>query len=389
MLLLVLGSSGAARATDDSVKAAVRALADEAKRDFEAGSYEQARQKFQRAYDAAKVPRLAVWTARSSVELGKLVRASELYREATLLAPNDLWIGNLQQQAQAEARTGLAALLPRIPTLRIRVEGALVDSVAVMVDGVTISPALFGLGIPCDPGLRRVLGRRNSETVEQTIHLAEGRTQEVVLRFPAVVGVASPIPTPPAPPPYVAPPSPAWPAPSPAWPAPSPAWPTPAPPPTGLAPSAPTPSFPVPGTETPAPGATGSALTGQGEVTLVHPTPSTERPAPTGSARRTWGYIVLGVGTVGLLTGIGTGIALASSNLRGQCPNNTCDPTRTSSSYVTNYNAMRTISTVGFIAGGVGVAAGLTLLLWPAPNPTGTKAAIWIGPSSAGLAGRF
>jgi len=111
LLLTIVGfGTGTARATDDSVKGAARALSNEAKRDFDAGRFEEAGRKFQRAYEVAKVPTLALWAARALAKHGQLVAASELYRQATRLTANDLWVGNAQQQAQADAAKELAEL---------------------------------------------------------------------------------------------------------------------------------------------------------------------------------------------------------------------------------------------------------------------------------------
>ena len=72
-MVFLVAASGVAGATDDSAKAAVRELANEAKRDFDAGRFEEAKPKFQHAYAVARVPTLAVWTARASVKCGQLV----------------------------------------------------------------------------------------------------------------------------------------------------------------------------------------------------------------------------------------------------------------------------------------------------------------------------
>jgi hypothetical protein len=187
VLATVLALSGIAHATDDSAKGAARELANEAKSDFDAGNFEAAGSKFQRAYEIAKVPTLAVWAARSLVKRGHLVAASELYRQAALLAPNDLWIGDSQQQAQADAEKELAELRPRIAKLHIRVEGAAVGDVELTVDDVKIATALLGIDIPTDPGRRRVVGKRGAEVVDQTVELGEGERKEAVLKFNAVV----------------------------------------------------------------------------------------------------------------------------------------------------------------------------------------------------------
>jgi len=192
----ILVWSGTARATDDSAKGAARDLANEAKRDFDKGNFEEAGLKFQRAYEIAKVPTLAVWAARALVMRGQMVAASELYRQATLLSPNDLWVGNAQQQAQADAGKELNELQPRIPRLRISIEGAEAKDVELTVDDVKISTALFEIALPANPGRRHVVGKRGTEVVGQTVELAEGERKETVLRFSAVTPNAAPTPIP-------------------------------------------------------------------------------------------------------------------------------------------------------------------------------------------------
>jgi len=182
-MVFLVAASGVAGATDDSAKAAVRELANEAKRDFDAGRFEEAKPKFQHAYAVARVPTLAVWTARASVKCGQLVAASELYRQATQLVPNDLWMGTAQQRAQADARKELEELRPRIPRLRIRVEGASPNEVDVSMDDVRLSNALLGFDMPADPGPRHIAGKKGDETVEQTVELREGERQDAVLKF--------------------------------------------------------------------------------------------------------------------------------------------------------------------------------------------------------------
>jgi tetratricopeptide (TPR) repeat protein len=187
-MVLLAAWPGAARATDDRTKAAARELANEAKRDFDAGRFEEAKPKFQRAYAVARVPMLAVWAARASVKCGQWVAASELYRQATQLTPNDLWIGNAQQRAQEDAKKELEDLRPRIPRLRIRVEGATPDEVDVSMDDVHVASALLGFDIPADPGPRHIVGKRGTDITEQTVELREGEHHDAVLKFsPAVI----------------------------------------------------------------------------------------------------------------------------------------------------------------------------------------------------------
>jgi tetratricopeptide (TPR) repeat protein len=322
-LTMVVAWSGVARATDDSAKGAARELANEAKRDYDASRFEDAGHKFQRAYEVAKVPTLAVWAARALARCGQLVAASELYRQATHLTPNDLWVGNAQQRAQADAEKELAELQPRIPRLRVRVEGAAANEVEVTIDEVKLASALYGFEIPKDPGRRRIVGKRGGETVEQAIELGEGERKQAVLTFKAALAEKLPI------------------------------------------------------------GETDQARQRRDELVTAQPAP-----ARSGGAQRTWGWVAVGVGAAGLITGAVTGIVVAAdSGLRNDCPNNTCDSSK--SDKANTYNLMRNLSTVGFIVGGVGVAVGVTLLLWAPKHEAAPQMALWFGPGTAGFKGAF
>jgi hypothetical protein len=342
LVLTIVGYwSGTARATDDSVKGAARALSNEAKRDFDAGRFEEAGRKFQRAYEVAKVPTLALWAARSLAKHGQLVAASELYRQATRLTANDLWVGNAQQQAQADAAKELAELQPRIPVLRVRVEGAAANDVTLTIDGAMIASALFGIDLPADPGWRRVVGKCGDESSEQTVYLREGDHKEAVVKFSARPPVQAANPA----------------------------------------------AVPMAATPMAQPVATAGAE-GSSAGTLTTPTPPAEATS-SGGAQQTWGWVAVSVGAALLVMGGVTGIVvLSDSSLRNSCPNGVCTST-VSKSKVDNYNLMRTLSTVGLIAGGVGAAVGVTLLLWTPKREGDTRAALWLGPGSVALKGTF
>lgn len=93
--------------------------------------------------------------------------------------------------------------------------------------------------------------------------------------------------------------------------------------------------------------------------------PDRSRPAPAaGSTQRTLGWVSLAVGGVGLSLGGATG-ALAL-NKRSQlkddgCSDSTCPSDKQSE--VDSLDTLRTVSSVGFIAGGVLAATGLVLVL--------------------------
>jgi hypothetical protein len=196
-LTFVTAWSGVAHATDDSAKADARNLAKAAKRDFDAGHFEDAQVKFQRAYAIAKVPTLALWTARVLVKRGQFIAGADLYRQATQLAPNDLWIGKAQEQAQADAKRELAGLELRIPKLRIHVQGAMPNEVQLTVDDLKITGAILGSDLPAvlpvDPGQHRVVGKTRAQTLELAIDLAEGESKDAFLKFNEGASVAAPV----------------------------------------------------------------------------------------------------------------------------------------------------------------------------------------------------
>jgi hypothetical protein len=118
-----------------------------------------------------------------------------------------------------------------------------------------------------------------------------------------------------------------------------------------------------------------------------------EAPAPSGSGRKTAAFVALGIGGAGLAVGGVAGILAMSKHtqLKQHCPDGTCDPD-TQGAALDSYHMVGNISTIGFIAGGVGVAAGAILLLTQPKESAAPAAATWspfIGVGSAGVRGKF
>jgi hypothetical protein len=105
--------------------------------------------------------------------------------------------------------------------------------------------------------------------------------------------------------------------------------------------------------------------------------------------QRTWGWVGLGVGAVGLTLGAATGIIVAVKygKLSDDCPNQECTPKHWAAS--DSYATLRTVSTVGFVVGAVGAAAGVTLLLTSPKEKSAPKVGLWVAPSFAGVNGSF
>jgi hypothetical protein len=108
-----------------------------------------------------------------------------------------------------------------------------------------------------------------------------------------------------------------------------------------------------------------------------------------GKVMRTAGFVSLGAGAVGI--GIGTVFGIMALGKKSQidsnpaCQDERCAPSQQSK--VDSYNTARTVSSVGFIAGGV--LAGLGVVLVVAAPKGAPRTEAWVSPNAAGLRGSF
>ena len=334
VLLGVLHTSAvAAEPVDDATRGAARNLGYEGIAEFQAGRFESAAQMLDRAYLALKVPSLGLWSARAFEKTGRLVAASERYREVMRLDPSggDLAV---QRQAQADAARELPALTARVPTLVIVVQGAAGEPVSVTVNGAPMPASLLGAKRPVDPGTVNVEVSAGQRKKSEQITVAEGehRSLELTLDAPAPFTTAEPSSA------------------------------------ASLAPSTP-PATPVRPAPSPA------ADTGGGSTTTL-------------------AIVAFGVGGAGLILGGVTG-GMAASRIqdiddRDVCRDNECPLSMRDE--VDEYNTLRTLSTVGFGVGIGATAAGAALLLAAPKTQTaaGTfRVAPWFGPGAAGFVGEL
>lgn len=121
---------------------------------------------------------------------------------------------------------------------------------------------------------------------------------------------------------------------------------------------------------------------------------STPSASPADADRsRTWqptvGWVAVGAGVVGVGLGGFFGYKAMSERKSiddsGLCVGDRCPPSLQDSA--DKLSLYRTVSTVGFVAGGVLAAAGVTLLLTAPSQPAQT--ALYVGPGSAGIRGSF
>jgi hypothetical protein len=229
--------------------------------------------------------------------------------------------------AQAEAKQELAALEPRIPMLKVVVKGADPKQVKVTIDGAEVPSQMIGIARPVDPGAREVAATAPGFAAEPRKVTLAEGAKETVELELVADGSA------------------------------------------------------------PAPGDGGAAAAGSGEVTA-------DPGAGGGDGLRIASYAAFGVGVVGL--GLGTLFALQSSGKRkdadalceGGCP---VEKKAEVNDLYDQAGSKQTLATVGFIAGGVGVAAGVTLFLLSGKKskPSAARVTPWVGYQAAGVTGTF
>lgn len=330
-ILAVALVSGHARAADvdEATRASVRDVGYQGLRAYKAGRYAEALEKLDRAYSVLKLPTLGLWSARAMAKVGKWVEAAERYLAATRLEPGS-GEKEVQKEARKAAKVERSELLPKIPKLTVSVEPKPSEEASVTIDGAEIPLALLGEPRYVNPGKHQVVATDQGERAEQEVTLEPGGSDSVVLHLniPEAAGTASP-------------------------------------------------------------GARkGSKSSGAGPKDT-----GVSSDQGLGGYQRTAAWGVLGLGAAGLAVGVTTGLMASSkkSSLESsdQCVDRVCGPDQYDS--VDSYNSLRTMSTVGFIVGGVAAAGGMVLLL-TAPESEPTKEAgitPLIGPLSAGLRGRF
>jgi len=232
------------------------------------------------------------------------------------------------KSARAEAATLAEQIAPKIPSLVVKLEDPPPD-VTVTVDGATLPAETLGHPRKLDPGDHTVVARGRGVSDEtRAVRLEEGAAETVTIVFPRARALAAPAPSVPAPVPAAS-----------AAPAPRPA---------------------------------------SHEETRARTSPLV--------------YVGFGVGAAGLVVGaIGGGVALAEKGKLGPlCEGLSCDPS--AKKIVSSGRTWATVSTVGFVVGGVGVAAGIVGLLMPRREVVvvpGLTARLVLDPGAVGLEGTF
>jgi len=188
--LAALSQAPAARAQTAEEKAAARDLATRGITALSEQKYAEALDLVSRAEQILHAPTHLLLIAQAQAGLGRLVEAKETYlklsrEELPASAPAAF------KRAQDSAKEELAAIEPKIASLRIDLEGAEGKKVTVKLDDQPVLPALIGVYRPIDPGKHEVVAYPMGQSpVKGAVALGEGEKKEIKLSIPA-----GPLPT--------------------------------------------------------------------------------------------------------------------------------------------------------------------------------------------------
>lgn len=342
-----LVTAAPAEAQTKEQKAGARAAADAGGDAFDAGKYAEAADLFERAERLMHAPPHLLYAARSHVKLGHLVEARELYLTLTRERLPDS-APRVFRDAQQMGEKELADVEPRLPYVSVVVQGgAGATSVHVTRNGEAVPAELLGVPTPINPGEYSYQALADGmESTATTVKLREGVRETVLLTLRNIPGYVKPQPAQPG----------------------SPA--------TG--------SSNANGSLTSPPSSDSAPSSGGGRPLLV-------------GAIAGFGVAVAGgvIGTLFILKADAT--SDKSSALYDEChPMNTCPRGSELAAKIDGIDSdattQRGVGIAGLVTGGVGLAAGITLLVLDQNRSTATSSAKvtpLIGLNYLGLAGRF
>lgn len=184
LLLAMLGLAApvAAQSNAEPSLAAARDLWRDGAALYEARDYLAAADRFDRAYEIEHLPSLGIWVARAWARGGSLLAALARYRELSEQAlapdaPQKDWAA--KRDAQLEQR----ALIGRIPTLTIEVDGASGDRLSVTVNGEPLPRSELGTPRMVDPGRLKISALDGALVGEAELDVKEGEARRVQLRL--------------------------------------------------------------------------------------------------------------------------------------------------------------------------------------------------------------
>jgi hypothetical protein len=147
---------------------------------YDKGDYAGALAKLEKASAFVEAPTLKLYEARCLVKLSRLVEAEARFVTVTAM-PLPAKPSELFTQAQDDARRERAELLPRIPTLEIRLLGSGASDANVRIDGKLVDASTPGTRHRVDPGKRHVQARLGDRVRETTVEVSEGENRALTI----------------------------------------------------------------------------------------------------------------------------------------------------------------------------------------------------------------
>jgi len=184
--LLSLSSYAAANDeyAESDARMAARVLATQGTAAFEQRDFVRALDLFGRASAIIPAPTITLMEARTLVELGRLVEAADKYVTTRRMRSLDSTNAVFREAADTAERE-LQLLLPRIPTLRVRLlRVAATEQPKIQINGREISPALAAVERPADPGAYRVEVQLSTGVLLREVTLVEGQQLDVEISGP-------------------------------------------------------------------------------------------------------------------------------------------------------------------------------------------------------------
>jgi hypothetical protein len=344
------GFTATAAAQTDEQRAGARSLATEGAQAFNEGRFKDAVDLFAKAESLVHAPPHLLFMARAHTKLGQFVKAREAYMKIVKeqLPPN---APQAFRDAQATAEEERKQVEPHIGRLTIKVEGAeSAKDLTVAVDGQPVSTVLLGVPQPMDPGHHTVTATATGfKAAPATVTLKDAGQGAVTLKLESDGSLPPPVAAPAATP-------------------------------------------------------TSTALT------MPPPTTTPSDSGASGSnGLRIGSYVGFGVGVAGLA--LGTVFVLKSASNRSDADKATqdleatgcsttggrpaCDANSPLAEKVAQHDKdaknAQTIGIIGYVVGGVGVAAGVTLFVLSMNKDKQSAAYVapYVGPGAIGLRGAF
>ena len=313
-LALATSLAPALHAQSDADRATARQLGQDGETALDAKDYKAAEDSFRRANKLVHAPTLMLGLARSLAGLHKFVESQETYNRIVRegVAPG---APAVFKDAVDAAKKEVDDVAPHIGGVTIIIQapgGAEVQNEKVLLDGQPVNTASLGVRRAIDPGAHVLSVTGDGfKPAELRFEVTEGGSVNAPVTLqvdPNAVVAPPPVPPPPVPESH----------------------PSPFPPPQP---------------------------------------PGPEQPAP--SSFPSWApWTAFGIGGAGVVLGTITGVVALGkhSDLAKVCGGGSCSSDQQSA--VDSYHSMATLSTIGFVVGGVGVAAGVVLLLVQPSAPT-------------------